>query len=280
MSRPQKQVVDYFSHDCIHGMTMFILESKFGNDGYAFWYKLLETIGNTPKHYINCRNNGVWEFLQAKTHCSEENAESILEMLAKLQAIDAELWAKRVIWCQNFVDRISEVYKNRRIAAPTRPVQFLVDGCRNNSEAVVSTDNNPSQAVVPTGNLQTKTDKLNKTKLNNTKVLYKSVFKLWNSKKIIGHRNLTEEMKRAIQTCLTKYNQEEIYGAIENYAEVLHDEECWWTYKWTLRDFLKRGIDKFIDKDAVYENYRNKKGNKKIVKQFRDFNKEMGIKDD
>lgn len=45
MARPKKQTVDYFPHFVKGGRTIFILENKFGNDGYAFWFKLLEILG-------------------------------------------------------------------------------------------------------------------------------------------------------------------------------------------------------------------------------------------
>ena len=47
MSRPRKAVVDYFPHYVNHGKTLFILEQKYGNDGYAFWFKLLEMLGGS-----------------------------------------------------------------------------------------------------------------------------------------------------------------------------------------------------------------------------------------
>ena len=36
MARPKKQTVDYFPHFVKGGRTIFILENKFGNDGYAY----------------------------------------------------------------------------------------------------------------------------------------------------------------------------------------------------------------------------------------------------
>jgi hypothetical protein len=32
---------------------MYIIEEKFGNDGYATWFKLLEQLGNQKNHYID-----------------------------------------------------------------------------------------------------------------------------------------------------------------------------------------------------------------------------------
>ena len=42
MSRPRKNIVDYFPHIARSGKTVFILEQEFGNDGYAALFKILE----------------------------------------------------------------------------------------------------------------------------------------------------------------------------------------------------------------------------------------------
>ena len=122
MARPKKQTVDYFPHTCNHKKTMYILEQRYGNNGYAFWFKLLETLTETDGHCLDLNDETAWEFLQAKTHLSDSSCTEILNLLGKLQAIDNELWEnKRMVWCQNFVDGISDVYKNRRVSTPNRP---------------------------------------------------------------------------------------------------------------------------------------------------------------
>jgi hypothetical protein len=51
MAREQRTDVDYFPHECNHGRKMYIIEEKFGNDGYATWFKLLEQLGKSkPLH--------------------------------------------------------------------------------------------------------------------------------------------------------------------------------------------------------------------------------------
>lgn len=108
MARPKKKTIDYFPHSCENGRTIFILEQQFGNDGYAFWFKLLELLGKTPGHYLNVQNQADFEFLQAKTRLSEDIACRILDLLSRLDAIDSKLWQNRIIWSQNFVDNIAE----------------------------------------------------------------------------------------------------------------------------------------------------------------------------
>lgn len=122
MGRPTKETVDYYPHFVKGGRTIFILESKYGNDGYAFWFKLLEILGDAEGHYYDCSVPNNWAYLLAKTRCSEDTAKDIINSLLALGKIDSKLWNDRqVIWCQHFVDNLSSVYKRRNIEAPTKP---------------------------------------------------------------------------------------------------------------------------------------------------------------
>jgi hypothetical protein len=53
MAREQRKDVDYFPHDCTHGRKMHIIETKYSNDGYACWFKLLEQLGKANNHYLD-----------------------------------------------------------------------------------------------------------------------------------------------------------------------------------------------------------------------------------
>ena len=121
MARPKKQTVEYFPHFCGHKKTMFILEQKYGNDGYAFWFKLLEMLGSYEGHVIDLSNAADWEFLQSKTRLSEDTCHEILDLLAKLDAIDPELWEQKIVWSDNFVNGLTPVYSNRKAEIPLRP---------------------------------------------------------------------------------------------------------------------------------------------------------------
>ncbi|MBT9175542.1 MAG: hypothetical protein DDT22_01222 [candidate division WS2 bacterium] len=125
MARPKKQIVDYFPHSCNHGKTMFILQNKYGNDGYAFWFKTLELLGQSEGHFYDCNNPSAWEFLLAKTLVSEELALKILQTLADLEAIDAAAWALKIIWSHNFVENLKDVYVRRKCEKPEFPASLL-----------------------------------------------------------------------------------------------------------------------------------------------------------
>lgn len=75
----------------------------------------------------------------------------------------------------------------------------------------------------------------------------KEIFNYWNSKKIIVHKNF-QKFEPHINSALKIYTPEEIKKAIDNYDMVLKSDKYYWTYKWTLDQFLarKNGIDRFI----------------------------------
>lgn len=156
MSRPKKQTVDYFPHDCVHNKTMFILEQKYGNDGYAFWFKVLETLGSAEGHYIHFVNGVDWEFLMAKTRLGKDKCNEMLDLLATLGAIDKDLWhEEQIVWSNNFVERVKDAYRNRTVDIPNKP-SFLrkksasegVDNVRNPQTKLKETKGN--NIIAPT----------------------------------------------------------------------------------------------------------------------------------
>ena len=81
MGRPSKSTADYFPHMTTHKKTMAIIEGRWGNDAYAFWFKLLECLGNAPGHYIDCKRVDDWDFLYMNSRVSEQLATDILNKL-------------------------------------------------------------------------------------------------------------------------------------------------------------------------------------------------------
>jgi len=159
MARPFKQTVDYFPHysNASSSKTLYILESKFGNDGYAFWFKLLELLANSAGHVYDVRNPIAWEFLLAKTRIDDDKAGKIMQLLVDLNAIDSELWVERLIWVQNLVDNIADAYRNRKTDIPLRP-------SINSKKPVCTKVTVVNNGVSDVRNTHTK---LNYTKLNN-----------------------------------------------------------------------------------------------------------------
>jgi DnaD/phage-associated family protein len=121
--RPRKHTAEYFPHftDASEGRTLTILQNRFGNDGYSAWFRILERLGRSDGHYYDCSRSEDWNYLIAKLHISDITASEILDLLAELGAIDRELWTRKIIWCQKFVDGLSQLYSKRKDEVPPRP---------------------------------------------------------------------------------------------------------------------------------------------------------------
>jgi len=124
MARIQRDTVSYFPHDsnACSSDTVTVLQSRFGNNGYAFWFKLLEKLACTDGHFLDCNNPVKWQLLVAYFGVNEITTVEIIDCLVEMQAIDKELWESRLIWCQKLVDNIADVYKNRRRELPPKPL--------------------------------------------------------------------------------------------------------------------------------------------------------------
>ncbi len=176
MARPKRMTVDYFPHYVKCGRTVFILENRFGNDGYAFWFKVLEVLGETEGHFYDCSVSSNWEYLLAKTHINTQRAEEIIQVLISLGKIDRELWAKsRVLWIDRFVNNLTEVYRTRRTELPKKP---NFDAEKQYSEEVFS-----EKTPVETGLNERKHTKGKERKEEERKVKYpyQDICALWNS---------------------------------------------------------------------------------------------------
>ena len=136
MGRSNRQTADYFPHYVGEkSRTKFILEKNWGNDGYAFWFKLLELLCAADGQYYDCWDKMGWEYLLAVTGVTAETAEAILNTLASMGKVDKELWENcRVIWVQSLLENLRQLY-SKRTAAPTKPPVDNFPGRRVESPA-------------------------------------------------------------------------------------------------------------------------------------------------
>lgn len=114
MARPQRNNVDYFPHPCDHGSRMHYLESKYGNDGYATWFKIIERLGKSDYHYLDLSDEVQLMFLSSLCRISEDTLNEIIQTLSKLNWCDRSLWEeKRIVFSQEFIDSVADAYKKR-----------------------------------------------------------------------------------------------------------------------------------------------------------------------
>lgn len=83
------------------------------------------------------------------------------------------------------------------------------------------------------------------------------VYAFWNLQDIIVHKKLSPEMKKAITKILKDLSPEQVMVCIARYKQVLDDEGFFFSYRWSLTDFLNRknGIKDFLDDGAKWVSY-------------------------
>lgn len=53
MARKNKFNLDYFPHIISSGKKISYIRKKYGNDGYATWFTILEELGLADFHYLD-----------------------------------------------------------------------------------------------------------------------------------------------------------------------------------------------------------------------------------
>ncbi len=120
MARPTKATVDYFPHYANWKQTVETIDGLYGNEGYAFFFKLWEFLAKKHQHVLDLSLPKDFNFFLSKTHITKEKLENLMSTLIDCDAIDKTLWEKyRVVYSQGFVDEIEDAYKRRKDVLPT-----------------------------------------------------------------------------------------------------------------------------------------------------------------
>jgi hypothetical protein len=99
----------------------------------------------------------------------------------------------------------------------------------------------------------------NKNDKNVKEELY-IVFDHWISKEIIKHKSLNGQMKSHINARLGEHGLEAVLKAIDNYSEVLKEDNYYWSHTWTLQDLMKpNNLIRFTEEAKPLETFRNNK---------------------
>lgn len=99
---------------------------------------------------------------------------------------------------------------------------------------------------------------------NNNKILkeyiYTRFLEKWNTLGLVNHSEqvVKSKWKQKHTDQVKLYGEEKVFKAMENYATVLHGSSYYFNYKWTLWDFIARGLDKFVDDVNPLENFKIK----------------------
>ena len=128
IGRTEKRNADYFPHYVHNSKTIRLLQSKFGNDGYAVWFKILELCAHADEHLGDLKEEiDVLDFSDYAL-VDELKLLEIIKFLIKLGQIDEGIWIhSRKIWIQGLADNLKPLYEKRVGEVPEKPILGLPD---------------------------------------------------------------------------------------------------------------------------------------------------------
>jgi len=159
MARPTTNTINYFPHPVKDGDRMYIMETEYGMTGYACYYKLLGLLGRSENHWVCFEDLKTVISFSASLKVTKEQSIQMLTTLADIGTIDKDLWVKKkVVWCQELIDSVSDLYDKRKRECPVKPV---FDNINGSSDMLIVTE---------TPQKKRKEKKVNENKVNESKI--------------------------------------------------------------------------------------------------------------
>lgn len=121
MTRPFSLKAEYFFHYADGGKTIYLIEKRFGHEGYTAWYKILEMLTATENHFLNFGNAHEIEYFCDKANIKKDRVLVIMGYFGELGGIDGELWGRGIVWSQHLVDSFKRLYHDRKRECPNKP---------------------------------------------------------------------------------------------------------------------------------------------------------------
>ncbi|KKN68344.1 hypothetical protein LCGC14_0452200 [marine sediment metagenome] len=138
MARPIKNSVDYFYMNTKPCKTLRMLESKFGNAGFVFFWKLFMLLAEEDGHFYDARDPVNMEFLAQELSLPVVSVTEMLDTLSFWTKLDQVAWGHKLIWYQGFVDSLKDVYEKRKRPLPTLKdaIEKIGGFCPRNSNTI------------------------------------------------------------------------------------------------------------------------------------------------
>ncbi|MDP4159793.1 MAG: DUF4373 domain-containing protein [Bacillota bacterium] len=244
MARPQKEGMDYFPHDndAVNDEKIEALRVLYGNDGYAFYFILLERIYRTSTFELDVSDAETIQILCKKVAVTEQQFNRMLETALKRKCFDQESYEKRKVLTSPGIKKRAAVVIEKR--------ELMRSKYKKVSEA-----ENPQETKSETPQSKGK-ERLKESKEKAYTPDESEILSFWNLKDIIKHSE-SLSIKKEIAKALKKLGKQKVILGITQYSNVLNDEEFYYSHKFTLANFLKQGngIPNFLEDGQIWMNY-------------------------
>jgi hypothetical protein len=125
MARPKKEGMDYFPHDtdAVNDEKIESLRLLYGNDGYAFYFILLERIYRTKEFELDVSDAETIQILSRKVGVNEEVFNQILQTALKRGCFDRETYEERKVLTSEGIRKRASVVVEKRVKMRDKYIQ-------------------------------------------------------------------------------------------------------------------------------------------------------------
>ena len=170
MARPAKRTCDYFSHFAGDSKDLYFIETRYGVEGYYFYYRLREFLCQCDDIIYKIEYDADLEYLYRYFALDKDKVEEMIDACADNGIIDHNLWYNaKIIWQDDLAAILKDAWKGRKTPPPEKPIVEIENKLRvSNAINPVSSHINPVSNPINTqikGN-ETKVDKNKTNKIN------------------------------------------------------------------------------------------------------------------
>jgi len=202
MARPKKEGLDYFPHDVdsVNDEKVEALRMLYKNDGYAFYFILLERIYRTNNFELDISDAETIQILSQKIGINETVFNQILNTALKRGCFDREVYEERQCLTSNGIKKRAGIVTEKRLKMQEAYI---------NKKIIVSDAGTP-QETIP----ETPQSKVNKSiALKDIEGFFDSVWVTYPKKEGKGQVSRTQKEKLykigydKIKKCVTSYTK-------------------------------------------------------------------------
>lgn len=234
----------WFKHDAYasNDPKLEKLRMKYGVEGYGLYFYCLELIAReltSNKYTFELEHDS--EIIAHNLSMDSRKVEEILVYCVKQGLF--EINEGNVITCFKLLKRLDDS------TAKSPAIKKLIENAKEVADFGKIPKNSEEVGKTPSRIEKNRIEQ--NTKEKNIYIPPKNesekIFNHWNNQEIIKHNKLTSDTTRQIQKSFKNFSTQDILDAITNYKQVLDSDKHFFNYKWTLKDFLSRGLERFLN---------------------------------
>ena len=145
MARPAKRNCDYFPHFVTDSRDLYFIETRYGVEGYYFYYRLREFLCQCDDITYRIEYEADLEYLYRYFALDKAKVQEMIDACADNGIIDHNLWYNaKIIWQDDLASILRDAWKGRTTPPPEKPIAEIENKLRvSNAINPVSNHINP-----------------------------------------------------------------------------------------------------------------------------------------